>query len=175
MDLHDFEAGDLYFSEPVPDKVRQLLEIAAREYPGSTATAALDSAAKQAPSNLMVLVARYRYYYYQHQLALARDIAARALEVCADQLTLPEAWSSLSRTQFEGAFQRSPVLSRFYLQALKGLAYLSFRLGDVSTANEALTKLLSLDDRDRMGARMLFNLLPSRKQAERDNPQETHA
>jgi hypothetical protein len=50
-------------------------------------------------------------------------------------------------------------LPRFYLFTLKGYAYLQMRLGDLDEGRAAVAKLLELDPSDKIGARVLFEVL----------------
>jgi hypothetical protein len=100
-----------------------------------------------------VLIAFYRYHFYGHRLQPARAVARRALVVGARALGLPELWRELPRSALPWA--RHDPGTRFYLFALKGLAYLSLRLGDVAEARDALALLRALDPEDRIGAALL--------------------
>ena len=51
------------------------------------------------------------------------------------------------------------VVPRFFQFSLKGLAYLSLRLGRLEIGREAAEKLLELDPLDRIGARVLIDVL----------------
>jgi cytosine/adenosine deaminase-related metal-dependent hydrolase len=50
-------------------------------------------------------------------------------------------------------------LPRFYLFTLKAYAYLQMRLGSVEEGREAVLKLLQLDPTDKVGARVLLDVL----------------
>ena len=51
------------------------------------------------------------------------------------------------------------ALPRFYLFTLKACAYLSMRLGDLAEGRAMVTKLLELDPRDKIGAKVLLGIL----------------
>ena len=51
------------------------------------------------------------------------------------------------------------MLPRFYLFTLKGYAYLQMRLGDLDEGRAAVMKLLELDPSDKVGARVLLEVL----------------
>jgi hypothetical protein len=106
-----------------------------------------------APEHPAVLIAFYRYHFYGHRLQPARAVARRALWVGARALGLPELWRDAPRAALPGA--RYDPATRFFLFALKGLAYLSLRLGDSGEAAEALALLRHLDPEDRVGAVLL--------------------
>jgi hypothetical protein len=115
--------------------------------------AALMRAQAAAPEHPAVLIAFYRYHFYGHRLQPARAVARRALVVGARALGLPELWRELPHRALPGA--RHDPGTRFYLFALKGLAYLSLRLGDGAEARDALALLRALDPEDRIGAALL--------------------
>ena len=48
---------------------------------------------------------------------------------------------------------------RFYLFALKAQAYLSMRLGNLEEGREAVLKSLELDPTDKVGAKVLLEVL----------------
>ena len=51
------------------------------------------------------------------------------------------------------------LVPRFFLFSLKGYAYLNMRLGYFAEGRLAAEKLLELDARDRIGARVLLDVL----------------
>ena len=51
------------------------------------------------------------------------------------------------------------VLPRFFLFTLKGYGYLHMRLGELAEGRVALDKLLELDPSDKLGARVLLDVL----------------
>ena len=51
------------------------------------------------------------------------------------------------------------MLPRFYLFTLKGYAYLQMRLGNLDEGRAAVMKLLELDPSDKVGARVLLEVL----------------
>jgi len=158
MDMEDFEAGDLYFDEPLTEEARQCLECAADQYADGLAEQSLMRAYFLEPEHPMVLVALYRFFYYQHRLKEALMVAERVLKVFAERLNLPENWREITEMSIGGGVMISMVLIRFYMLALKGAGYLEFRLGRYDSAVERLEKVTELDSRDRLGARSLLNI-----------------
>jgi hypothetical protein len=51
------------------------------------------------------------------------------------------------------------MLPRFYLFTLKGYAYLQMRLGALDEGRAAVTKLIQLDPSDKIGAKVLLDVL----------------
>jgi hypothetical protein len=148
----DFDAALLGLSLPAVAALA-LQEASALRGDAQAELAALMRAQAAAPEHPAVLIALYRYHFYGHRLQPARAVARRALVVGARALGLPELWRELPRSALPGA--RHDPGTRFYLFALKGLAYLSLRLGDGSEARDALALLRALDPEDRIGAALL--------------------
>ncbi len=115
--------------------------------------AALMRALALAPEHPAVLIALYRSHFYAHRLQPARAVARRALAVGAAALGLPSVWRDVPAQPLPGA--RHDAGTRFFLFALKGLAYLSLRLGDPDEARDALALLRALDPDDRVGGALV--------------------
>jgi hypothetical protein len=156
MDLLDFDAGPLYFDDPMPPGVDALLRRAADSYAEGESEPLLLRAYFLAPQHLTVLVGLYRYYYYQHRLDDARVVAQRALAAAAERLAFPADWHLLDADHLGRGIQRSMGLVRFYLMALKAHAFLQLRTGDVGGGCAMLEKLAELDTLDRIGGRALL-------------------
>lgn len=162
MDLQDFEGQDMYFNEPLPDKVAGLIDRAAELYAEGEAEKPLLRAFFLAPENLMVHVALYRFYYYQHRYQDALFIAGKAMAVAGNELNLPQDWRDLERGHLGVASMQSMGMLRFYLLALKGAGYLNLRLGNIETAIGILSKLVALDEKNRLGCEMLLEIARDR-------------
>jgi len=158
MDMQDFEAGDLYFDEPLTGEVQRCLASAAEQYSDAAAEHSLMRAYFLEPEHPVVLVALYRYFYYQHRLEEALMVAERVIGVFARRLKLPENWRDINEMCIGGGVMISMVLIRFYLLALKAAGYLELRLGNYDSAIERLGKVAEIDSRDRLGARSLLNI-----------------
>ncbi|MFM8331775.1 MAG: hypothetical protein ACKN9T_08805 [Candidatus Methylumidiphilus sp.] len=157
MDLLDFEGENLYFEESLPPGVEDLIQQAGGLYGEGDAEPPLLEALKLAPESLNVLVAGYRFYYYQHRLQDAFAIAERALVVTARRLDIPLDWRLLDARHI-AVEPASVALLRFHLLSLKALAYLLLRLGQAEEGRAILTKLVSLDDNNRLGAKQLLEV-----------------
>lgn len=104
-----------------------------------------------APTHPATLIALYRFHFYGHRLREAREVAQESLAVA--RAALGEALSvNDEQARFDAA-------TRYYLFSLKGYAYLSLRLGDLSAGREALAQLQALDPQDRVGAGVLTHVL----------------
>jgi len=159
MDLQDFESQTLYFQEPMPRDVQDLLQAASAAYVAGRAEPLLLRACALAPDNLSVLVALYRFYYYQHRLADALEVAHRAMAVVAPMIGFPGDWSEVGEDDLARGLVQSFTSVRFYLLALKGAAYLNLRLGRVDLGVRMLNRVIALDSRDRLGAKGLLQAL----------------
>jgi|GEM_PF-554881 len=153
----DLDAGfdDAVLGAGLPAAAEQALRQAGalRSANPALAMAALMRAQAAAPEHPAVLIAFYRHHFYGHRLALARDVARRALAVGARALGLPPVWRAVPEQPLPGA--RTDARTRFYLFTLKGYAYLSLRLDDGTEARDALAKLRALDPDDRVGGALL--------------------
>ena len=159
MDFLDFDGQDLYFDEPVALEVSELLDKAAQCYPDKEAEVCLLQAFSLEPSHLMVLVALYRFYYYQHRYEDAAKIANLSLDVAGEKLNLNVTWQDLQPMHLGSGVFVSMGLIRFYLLALKALAYLKMRGGDLDGAYDALAKLAELDPNDQFGSDFMMEIV----------------
>lgn len=118
----------------------------------------LGEALQLAPQHLAVQVGYYRYLFYKGRL---RDALAQ-LDVCIDnasaQSTLPAEWREAKPQDADfGSFDS--VWPRFYLFALKAHGYIQMRLGELDAGRQAISKVLELDPSDKVGARVLLDVL----------------
>jgi len=161
MDLLDFAGENLYFEESLPESVESLIQIAGGLYTEGGAEQPLLKALELAPESLNVLVALYRFYYYQHRLADALGVAGNALAITAHRLNIPFDWKELARSHISQTKPDAIALLRFHLLSLKAKAFLQMRLGQLEEAKAILSKLLELDDNNRIGAKQLLELAES--------------
>ena len=159
MDLQDFNGEMLYFDQPEPQRVTELLMAASQYYGQGDAEGFLLEAFVIAPKNLTVLVGLYRFYYYQHRYADALSIAHIAMETLAQQIDFPSSWHQLDMNAIGCGVLRSMGLVRFYLLALKGAGYLNLRLSNFEEGVRMLHKVRELDEADRLGAQLLLDVL----------------
>jgi hypothetical protein len=159
MDLQDFNGDGLYFDAPLAPEVAACLDAAAQQYSQGTAEQPLLAAQALAPDDLCVLVGLYRFYYYQHRYQDALLIAERVMAVVGPRLGLPTRWSDLCRADLAVAASRGIGLLRFFLLALKGAGYLSLRLGRFEQGKAMLATVVALDADNRLGARLLLDVL----------------
>ncbi len=159
MDLLKFDQASLYFDEPVPDEIQNLLAQASQAYGSGTAEPLLHKAYFLAPESLLVLVAVYRYYFYQHRLDEALLVGERALRIVGQRLGLPEHWSRLNPALLGQAVMKSMGLLRFYLHVLKATGYINLRLGRMEQGRAQIEKLIELDSHDRFGGKALLAVI----------------
>jgi len=111
-----------------------------------------------APGHAAVLIGLYRFYFYKGRLADALTVAKLCLEKAARENELAADWQDVAAG--DAAFGHyENMLPRFYLFTLKGYAYLQMRLGDLDEGRAAVMKLLELDPSDKVGARVLLEVL----------------
>ncbi|WP_425504197.1 hypothetical protein [Roseibium litorale] len=122
------------------------------------AEAHLSQALLLAPDHAAVLIGLYRYYFYKGRLVDALDIAKACLQKASRENSLPEDWRQVKPG--DAAFGRyEEILPRFFLFTLKGYAYLNMRLGETEEGKAAVLKLLELDPSDKIGARVLLDVV----------------
>ncbi len=126
----------------------------------------LDAAA-EAPGHAAVLIGLYRFYFYKGRLREALTIARECLVKAAQDNGLNTDWRRVQRgdADFENY---AALIPRFFLFTLKGYGYLHMRLGDLAEGRAALAKLLELDPADRLGARVLLDVLGRMEQGDDD-------
>lgn len=156
MDLQDFKGQLMYFDEPVPENVEELMTKASEAYAQGRAEWYLQQAYSLAPENMTVLVGLYRYYYYQHRLQDAIDIAFQVMARLAPDIGFPKHWEMLRFEHLAWGVMQSFTRVRMYLLALKGAAYMNLRLGNINQGVRMLNRVVELDSNDRLGAKALL-------------------
>ena len=122
------------------------------------AEAHLKEAQALAPGHAAVLIGLYRFYFYKGRLAEALDVARVCLAKAARENLLAADWRAVRRGNVDfGSFDA--MLPRFYLFTLKAYAYLQMRLGNLDEGREAAMKLLEIEPSDKIGARVLLDVL----------------
>lgn len=118
----------------------------------------LQKAQELAPGHAAVLIGLYRFYFYKGRLADALAIAKVCLEKAANENRLPPNWRDVGAGDADFG-QYENILPRFFLFTLKGYAYLQMRIGDLQEGAAAANKLLELDPTDKIGAKVLLDVL----------------
>jgi len=152
MDLMDFEGENLYYEETLSPEVEALIQVAGGSYAEGAAEQPLLEALRLAPESLNVIVAVYRFYYYQHRLEDALQIAVCSLAITARRLNIPFDWAQLTEEHMQ-VDSANVALLRFHLLSLKAMAFLLLRLGRRDESVAILNKLVSLDEKNRLGAK----------------------
>ncbi|MEQ1620973.1 MAG: hypothetical protein ABL919_06175 [Methylococcales bacterium] len=163
MDLLDFEAQGLYFEEPEVDGVKEMIAMAAENYADGDAEQPLLKAYALAPESLNVLVALNRFYYYQHRLTDALAVTTKALSVIRPMVSFPENWRLLELAHITETPAELLTQVRLYLFTLKAIGFLNMRLENLDLSQAIFEKLVSLDSKDRIGAKGLLELVVKRK------------
>lgn len=162
MDLLEFDAKDLYFEREDSLEVQNLIKAASELYGSGEAELPLLQAYLRAPESLNVLVALNRFYYYQHRLSEALMISEKALHLIRCDIDFPHDWQLLERTHISDAPKESLTRIRLYLFTLKSIGFLNMRLENLQLSRDIFEKLIALDDKDRIGAKGLLEVLELR-------------
>lgn len=118
----------------------------------------LDQALALAPEHLAVHVGIYRYLFYKGRL----QESLAQLDVCFDKAAqqggVPRDWKSA--TPLDAEFGNFDALwPRFFMFALKAHGYLQMRLGNLVEGRAAVMKALELDPQDKVGVKVLLDVL----------------
>ncbi|NOJ41526.1 hypothetical protein [Bradyrhizobium australiense] len=127
-------------------------------HPDKIAEKHLHEAQALAPGHAAVLIGLYRFYFYKTRLSEALEVAKICISKAARENGLSDDWRRVSAT--DAAFDcYDSSLSRFYLSSLKAYAYLQMRLGELGEGHAAASKLVELDPTDKIGAKVLLDVL----------------
>jgi tetratricopeptide (TPR) repeat protein len=140
---------------PVAEKHLKLASVAYADNAKAEMHLALATAV--APNNPVVKVGEYRYYFYKGRLEEALRVATECMRVVAGELGLPLQWQSVEPQHAD--FGEDEPAHRFYLFCLKAYAYLLLRLNHMDEGREAVDKLLQLDPANKVGGRVLLDVL----------------
>ena len=163
MDLLDFEAQGLYFENQDAPEVENMIATAAENYASGEAELPLLRAYFLAPHSLNVLVALNRFYYYQHRLEDALAATLKALAVIRPLIDFPEDWRELKPHHISETPANLLTQVRLYLFTLKAIGFLNMRLELLDVSKSIFEKLVDLDDKDRIGAKGLLELVIQRQ------------
>lgn len=165
MDLLDFEAKDLYFEREDSQEVQNLIKFASECYASGEAELPLLKAYLKAPESLNVLVALNRFYYYQHRLHDALLVSERALAIIRQSIDFPESWQAIEVHHISDAPKDLLTRIRLYLFTLKSVGFLNMRLDNLTLSRNIFEKLVALDNKDRIGAKGLLEIVVNRLDA----------
>ena len=116
----------------------------------------LAEAAALAPNHMAVTIAHYRYHFYKHHYAQCVAYAEDCLAALADQLKIPRDYRRV--TPFHADFLGDDPVVRFWLWCMQAYGYVLFRLGR-SEGRDVFEKIITLDQNDRMGTRVLLTVI----------------
>ncbi|ABS65373.1 conserved hypothetical protein [Xanthobacter versatilis] len=131
------------------------------------AEAHLRQAEALAPGHAAVLIGLYRFYFYKGRLRECLEVARVCLAKAQRETNLPADWREV-RAQDAEFSRYDRLMPRFFLFTLKGYAYLNMRLGDLEEGRAAAMKLLELDPTDKIGAKLLLDVLNRAGQDDED-------
>lgn len=141
-----------------PDAEQHLWEAGLSYQQSEVAERHLKAAQAVAPGHAAVLIGLYRFYFYKGRLRECLDIARLCLAKAQRETNLPADWRDVRPGDAE--FSRyDRLMPRFFMFTLKGYAYLHMRLGELEEGRAAAQKLLELDPTDKIGARLLIDVL----------------
>jgi len=151
--------SEALLGEGMPPEAERHIKAAGRAYHlDDVAETHLHEAQALAPGHVAVLISLYRFYFYKGRLDEALDIARICLTKAAQENNLPPNWRDTKAD--DAIFCRyEDIAPRFFLFTLKGYAYLQLRLGNMEEGLEAVLKLLELDASDKIGARVLLEII----------------
>ncbi|CCD84338.1 conserved protein of unknown function [Bradyrhizobium sp. ORS 285] len=157
--IEDALLADALLGGGLPEEAeRQLWQASQSYHLDDVAEAHLKQAEALAPDHAAVLIGFYRFYFYKGRLNDALRIAKRCLAKAAVENHLPPHWRDVRPEHAEfGSFDH--MLPRFFMFTLKGYAYLQMRLGNLVEGRLAVQKLLDLDPSDKVGARVLLEVV----------------
>jgi tetratricopeptide (TPR) repeat protein len=164
MDLLEFDAKDLYFEHKDAPEVQELIKFASELYSRGTAELPLLKAYLRAPESLNVLVALNRFYYYQHRLSEALLISEKALVLIRVGIGFPDDWRQLEMHNINMAHKDDLCRIRLYLFTLKSIGFLHMRMENLALSRSIFEKLVSLDEKERIGAKALLDLVIQRQE-----------
>ncbi len=147
------------FGGGLPPQAEQQLQQAGLSYQhDAIAEDHLRRAQDMAPDHFAVLIGFYRFYFYKGRLDEALGLARICLAKAAREKNFPADWRDM-RAGYADFSCYDDILARFFMFCLKGYAYLNMRLGDLAEGRAAVEKLLELDPGDKIGARLLLDVL----------------
>lgn len=150
----------------LPAEAEQHLRLAGQNYANDqVALAHLQAAWELAPGHAAVYIGKYRFYFYKNRLADALAVGTECLAKAARDNGLPEDWR-LAQPEAADFSSFGALLPRFFLFTLKGYAYLNLRLGNLEEGRAAVEKLLELDPTDKVGAKVLLDVIERQARGE---------
>lgn len=158
-DLQDAILSNPLLCGGLPNEAARHLERAALTYHlTDVAETHLMAAEAMAPGHAAVLIAFYRFYFYKGRLFEAIRIARACIAKAMRENMLGDDWRAVHAD--DASFgEWDALVPRFFMFSLKGYAYLSMRVGQFEEGRIAVEKLLELDPQDRIGARVLLDVL----------------
>jgi tetratricopeptide (TPR) repeat protein len=141
-----------------------LIKLASEHYASGEAELPLLQAYLRAPESINVLVSLNRFYYYQHRLEEALLISEKALGLIRGDINFPQDWRILEMQHITETPKDLLTQVRLYLFTLKSIGFLNMRMENLDLSRSIFEKLCTLDDKDRLGAKGLLELVIKRQQ-----------
>ncbi len=167
-DLTDEERVAECLGVGLPAEAEAHLRLAGQNYHcDDVALAHLQAAWYLAPGHAAVYIGKYRFYFYKNRLADALQVGRECLAKAAVDNGMSPNWRD-ANPEDANFSDFAAILPRFFLFTLKGYAYLQMRLGNLEEGRAAVEKLLELDPTDKVGARVLLNVLERQADGDED-------
>jgi tetratricopeptide (TPR) repeat protein len=141
-----------------PDAEDRLVQASLSYQDDAVAEDLLRQAEALAPGHAAVLIGLYRFYFYKGRLAEALEVARVCLQMAGRENNFSTDWRQVRPGDARFDLYEE-ILPRFFLFSLKGYAYLQMRLGELEEGRRAVHKLLELDPSDKIGARVLVEVI----------------
>ncbi len=152
----------------LPPEAEEHLRLAGQNYHrDEVALAHLQSAWDLAPGHAAVYIGKYRFYFYKNRLSDALAVGTECLAKAAADNRMSPNWRD-AKPEDADFSDFAAILPRFFLFTLKGYAYLQMRLGNLQEGRAAVEKLLELDPTDKVGAKVLLNVLERQAHGDED-------
>lgn len=152
----------------LPPEAEQHLRLAGQNYHlDEVALAHLQAAWDLAPGHAAVYIGKYRFYFYKNRLPEALEVGKACLAKAAIDNGMSPNWRDAKPTDADFS-SFGAILPRFFLFTLKGYAYLHMRLGQLDEGRAAVEKLLELDPTDKVGAKVLLEVLERQAHGDED-------
>jgi tetratricopeptide (TPR) repeat protein len=141
-----------------PDAERELRLAGLSYHEDRVAETHLFNALTLAPWHIAVHIGLYRFYFYKGRLHDALRVATQCLEQAAQRIGVSNDWHAVRASDAEFN-SYDAILPRFYLFTLKAYGYLQMRVGKFDEGRAVTEKLLELDPQDKLGGKVLINVL----------------
>lgn len=151
--------ADACFGAGLPAEAEREMRLAGAAYQyDRVAEEHLFNALELAPWHIAVHIGLYRFYFYKGRLHDALRVAVQCLDEAAQRIGVSRDWSVVRANDAEFN-SYDAILPRFYLFTLKAYGYLQMRVGNLDEGRAVTEKLLELDPQNKLGGKVLLDVL----------------